>query len=502
MPSADTVLVRFAGDLTTKSRGTRVHFLRRLHRNLREAYRREEIEAEVERQWGRVLVSSRDPRAAEVASRIFGVQSVSRAVRRPWSSLDDLVVAGVELFGDAVAGKRFAVRARRSGDRRDIPFQSIDVERALGTALLARAAGVDLDDPEVTAHLEIHRGDAYFFTSQIAGPGGLPLGVEGQALALISGGFDSAVAAWQMMKRGVAVDFLFFNLGGRAHEEGVQRITKLLAETWVYGHRPVLHAVDFRPVVEDLQAATRSRFWQVLLKRLMMRAASQVARELELPALVTGEAVGQVSSQTLQNLAVIDAAAALPVFRPLLTYNKDEIITLARRLGTFEISAGVEEFCAIVARRPATAARADEVEAEEAKLEPAALTAVIGARRAIDLRGFEPATARELEIAVDAIPDGARLVDLRSRTAYDAWHPEGAEWMDYFATLHRLETLAAQVPWVFYCEVGLKSADLAERLRARRVAAWNLAGGVRGLLRRAQAEEPLLAALAAPAVRG
>lgn len=501
MPAADTVLVRFSGDLTTKSRGTRAHFQRRLYRNLREAYRREEIAAEVERQWGRLMVATADPRAAEVTSRIFGVQSVSRAVRRPWSDLDSLVAHGAELFGDAVADKRFAVRARRSGDRRDVPFRSIDLERELGTVLLERASRVDLDDPEVTARIEVHRDDAFFFTSQLAGPGGLPLGVEGQALALLSGGFDSAVAAWQMMKRGVAVDFLFFNLGGRAHEEGVQRVAKLLSETWIYGHRPVLHAVDFRPVVEALQASARPRFWQVLLKRLMLRVASQVADELELPALVTGEAMGQVSSQTLQNLSVIDAATSLPVFRPLLTYNKDEIVGLARRIGTFAISAGVEEFCAIVTRRPATAARLEEVEAEEAKLAPETLATALTARRAIDLRGFEPATVRELEIEADAVPAGARLVDLRSRAAYDAWHPPGAEWMDYFTALRRVEAFDAQAPWVFYCEVGLKSADLAERLRAQGLQAWNLAGGARGLLRRAEAEEPLLAALAAPAVR-
>lgn len=501
MATADTVLVRFSGDLTTKSRGTRAHFQRRLYRNLREAYRREEIAAKVERQWGRLMVATADPRAAEVTSRIFGVQSVSRAVRRRWSDFDDLIASGAELFGDAVADKRFAVRARRSGDRRDIPFRSIDLERALGTVLLERAAKVDLGDPEVTARIEVHRDDAFFFTSQLAGPGGLPLGVEGQALALISGGFDSAVAAWQMMKRGVAVDFLFFNLGGRTHEEGVQRISKLLSEIWIYGHRPVLHTVDFRPVVEDLQAATRPRLWQVLLKRLMLRVASRVAGELDLPALVTGEAMGQVSSQTLQNLSVIDAATTLPVFRPLLTYNKDEIVALARRLGTFEISAGVEEFCAIVARRPATAARLEEVETEEAKLSPEALTAALAARRAIDLRGFAPATVREVEIEVDAIPDRARLVDLRSRAAYDAWHPPGAEWIDYFTALRCLDTFDAVSPWVFYCEVGLKSADLAERLRAGGVQAWNLAGGARSLLRRTEAEEPLLAALAAPAVR-
>lgn len=502
MPGSTALLVRFSGDLTTKSRGTRVHFVRRLARNIRDALNREEISGQVERRWSRLLVYSDDPRALELLSRIFGVQSVSRSTVRAWQTLDDIVAAGDELFGDAVSGKRFAVRARRSGDRRNMPFNSLTVERMLGRELLRRAAAVDLDEPEITAHVEIHPQNAFFFSSVLPGPGGLPLGVEGRALALISGGFDSAIAAWQMMKRGVDLDFLFFNLGGNAHAQGVLRVSKLLSDNWIFGGRPTLHSIDLRPLVDALQRATNPRYWQVLLKRQMLRIAELVAVEFDLPALVTGEAMGQVSSQTLPNLAVIDSATRMMVMRPLIAFNKDAIVQMARRIGTYDISAQVAEFCAMLAKNPATAATLSAVEAEERKLPDDLAEKALASRSEMELRQLELSDLADKDLEIDHVPAGARLVDLRSKAAYDAWHPAGAEWMDYFSAIRDLSRFAADADWVAVCEIGLKSADLVERLAAAGVSAHHVRGGIKTLLRQRTETDPLLESLLAPAVRG
>lgn len=501
MPGSTSLLVRFSGDLTTKSRGTRVHFVRRLARNIRDAFNREEILGQVERRWSRLLVHTEDPRAAEVVSRVFGVQSVSRATARTWSSLEDIVDAGVELFGAAVADKRFAVRARRSGDRRNMPFNSMQVERTLGRELLRQARAVDLDHPEVTAHVEIHPQRAFFFDTVLDGPGGLPLGVEGRALALISGGFDSAVAAWQIMKRGVDLDFLFFNLGGAAHAEGVLRVSKLLSDSWIFGGRPTLHSIDLRPFVDALQASANPRYWQVLLKRQMMRVAERVAGELGLPALVTGEAMGQVSSQTLPNLAVIDAATGMLVMRPLIAFNKDEIVQLARRIGTYDISAQVAEFCAMLAKNPATSASLEAIEWEEEKLAPGLVEDAFASRTAVGLRQIDLSGVGKPELEIEHVPAGAHLVDLRSKAAYDAWHPAGAEWMDYFTAIHDPSRFDPDGEWIFVCEIGLKSAHLAERLAAAGTPARHIRGGIRTLLSKQRAQDPLLDSLMAPAVR-
>ena len=337
-PDSQLVLLRFSGDITIKARGTRFQFVRRLLHNLRDALTSEGFPPRVQLSHNRIFV--RLPPGAPVGAlaRVFGIQSISRVERRTDLCLDEIVRTGEELFRERVRGKRFAVRARRVGNRSQIAVDAREVERRLGAALLPVAAGVDLGRPEVTAHLELLKGDAYLFAERIPGYGGLPLGVEGRAVALISGGFDSAVAAWYLLKRGVALDYVFCNLGGTTHQQGVLRVAQVLAQRWSYGDRPNLHAIDFGDVARELQAKTARRFWQVLLKRLMLRAASRVADERRAAAIVTGEAVGQVSSQTLQNLAVISRATRKTILRPLVGFNKDEIIAVAERIGTFELS--------------------------------------------------------------------------------------------------------------------------------------------------------------------
>jgi thiamine biosynthesis protein ThiI len=403
--------------------------------------------------------------------------------RRPGQTLTKIVQAGEELFRSRVQGKRFAVRARRAAEQAKSPFTSQDIARALGARLLPHALQVDLDDPEVTVHVEVRDEHAYFFTERLGGPGGLPLGIEGRAVALISGGFDSAVAAWLMLKRGVALDYVFCNLGGRAHQQGVLRVLKVLADRWSYGDRPRLHAIDFQPLVQEMQSKTQSRYWQVLLKRLMYRAAERVARESNHLGIVTGEAIGQVSSQTLQNLSVISQVSGLPVLRPLLGFNKEEIIAYSRRIGTYEISAAVEEYCAIVPRHPATRASLHPVLAEEEKFDLALLEQAVAERRILELRSLDPEAWTAPEGEIEEIPKGATVIDLRSPSAYRVWHYPDAVHMDFFQALEDFSTLDRGRTYVLYCELGLKSADLAERMRQAGYRAFNFKGGMRSLMR-------------------
>jgi thiamine biosynthesis protein ThiI len=484
-PSAAThlALLRLSGDISTKARATRHQFVGRLLHNLRDALASEGLPQRIRVSHDRLFAELPDGADPGFLARVFGVQSVSVVERHPAGSLAAVVEAGVSLFRERVAGRRFAVRARRVGDRGRARIRGGEVNRELGAALLPLAAGVDLSNPEVTVHCELHEGEAYFFPESLAGPAGLPLGVEGRAIALISGGFDSAVAAWQLMKRGVALDYAFCNLGGSAHLRGTVRVAKLLGDRWSYGSRPRFHSIDFSPITDDLQAKAEPRYWQVLLKRSMLRAADLIADERRAPALVTGEALGQVSSQTLQNLAVISPASRRMILRPLVGFNKEEIIALAERIGTAELSKVVREYCDLAPRKPATAASQRAIDGEEAKLDLSLIEEAVAQREVHDLRDLDVDKLDLPEIQIDRVPDGAALIDLRSLAEYRGWHHPDALHLDFSQALRSFSSFDRTQTYVLTCHFGLKSAHLAELMRREGFEAFHLSGGIPALRR-------------------
>jgi thiamine biosynthesis protein ThiI len=225
------------------------------------------------------------------------------------------------------------------------------------------------------------------------------------------------VAAWQIQKRGVECDFVFCNLGGPAHLREVLRVAVHLASRWSYGTRPRLHAIDFEPIAAALRAHTQARYWQILLKRQMLRAAEAVAEQIGASAIVTGDSVGQVSSQTLPNLAVVSRATPLAVLRPLVGFDKSEIVDLARAIGTYELSESVGEYCALVPSKPATQARLDAVLAEEARFLCDPLEGPLAERTAFALRELDEAAFDDGDLAIEELPAGAILVDVRPARA-------------------------------------------------------------------------------------
>jgi thiamine biosynthesis protein ThiI len=483
-------LLRFSGDLSTKAAGTKRLFARRLARNLEDALTSAGLDYRLRVGRYRFYLEVESVGAADLLTRIFGLQSFSVVHRVPWRTLDDLVVAGERGFREAVRGRRFAVRAHRSGNLSLIPFRSADVERDLGRRLLAVAAGVHLDDPEITAHVEVQPGQAFFYDRKIPGPGGLPLGVEGRALSLVSGGFDSAVASWLLCKRGVRLDYLFLNLGGSAHRAGVLRVLDVLARHWSYGTRPRLYEMDFAPVVATIRERVEGRYWQLVLKRLMLEAAAALAARLNVKAVVTGDALGQVSSQTLQNLAVLSPPGDRPLLRPLLGFDKQEIIALARRIGTYPHSAEVDEYCAILPRHPATHASREAVEAQLTRIEPERRAAWFAYASSTDLRSA-PKPAAPATPELEEIPSDAVVLDLRSRAAYTAWHVPGALHLDFTAALATYRSLDRSRSYAVYCEVGQKSAHLAELMREAGFRAAPVRGGVERLLKQVPAPDLL-----------
>lgn len=470
-------LVRLSAELSTKARGTRRRFTRQLVENVRDAFRRAGARAHVEDQWTRIFVRTSSVAAAGALARIPGISSYSRIEERCPAEMERIVESGVRLYADRVRGRSFAVRARRSGTH---PFSSHDVQVRLGAALNP-GARVDLGNPDVEVEVEVRDHFAYFFSGRSQGLGGLPLGVEGRAVCLLSGGFDSAVAAHLMLKRGVQLDYVFCNLAGDAYERSVVLVGKVLAEVWSYGTRPRLYAIDFGPPLDELRAKTQPRYWQIILKRLMYRAAVQIADEVGASAIVTGEAIGQVSSQTLANLAAIEPAADRPVLRPLLGFDKSEIIDASRRIGTFEISSKVKEYCAIAPGNPVTHARPAVTAEEEMKMDLEVLRDATSRRRVIDLLEINAADLVEQYLFTERLPEDAAVLDVRSEPEWEEWHYPGAVHRDFWELSSELGGLDRDRTYVVYCDAGIQAAQLAEKMQRKGFEAYAFRGGTRAL---------------------
>jgi len=476
-PPAAALLVRLSAELTTKSRGTRRRFTRRLVDNVREALRASGARTQVESQWTRLLVTTSRPDALDVLTRVSGVSSVSVVAGRCDARLEEIVRVGASIFADRVRGRSYAVRAKRSGDH---DFSSGEVQRALGAALNP-GARVDLGDPDVEVEVEVRDQSAFFFSGRTPGLGGLPLGVEGRAVCLLSGGFDSAVAAWLLIKRGVELDYVFCNLAGDAYERSVVQVARVLFERWSHGTLPRVHAIDFSGALEEIRAKVQPKYWQLILKRLMYRAARQVAEETGALGIVTGEAIGQVSSQTLANLAAIEDAVDLPVLRPLIGFDKGEIVDLSRTIGTYELSSRVKEYCAIAPGSPVTHASPASARKEESRLDLEVLRAAVRSRRVIDVQRLSAADLVESYLLTDRVPEGAVVLDVRSESEWEEWHYPGAirrEGWELTATPTRIDPNGK---YVLYCDAGTQAAMFAEELQRRGVEAYAFRGGTRAL---------------------
>ncbi len=304
--------------------------------------------------------------------RVFGVANFSRAARAP---LDIDVIASSILadLGDTETPS-FRVTVKRADKR--FPMKSPEVEREVGGRIkLAKGWHVDLDRPAMTITVEIMKDHAFYAFAKERGAGGLPSGVSGKVACLLSGGIDSPVAAWRMMKRGcttLLVHFHSYPFLSRASQEKVRELAQLLT---TYQYRSRLFLVAFGEIQRQVVLSAPAALRVVIYRRLMMRIADRIARANGARALVTGEVIGQVASQTLENLSVIASATDLPILRPLVGMDKDEIVAQAERLGTFEISIVPDQDCCqlFTPRHPATRATLEAVEEAERQLPVAEL---------------------------------------------------------------------------------------------------------------------------------
>ena len=345
-------------------------FMGRLVRNLRGAVAGLDVR-DVRSLMGRIeVVLGPGAKPEEVGARIgrvFGVANYSYAGRAPLD-LDAIAAAILRDLGPRTCGS-FRVSVRRADKR--FPLTSPQAEREIGGRIReARGWRVNLDEPELTIHVELLTHDAFYFFGKERGAGGLPTGTAGRVACLLSGGIDSPVAAHRMMKRGCAVTFVHFHsypILSRASQEKARELVRLLT-TWQQHSR--LYLVAFGDIQQQVVLSVPGPMRVIVYRRLMLRIAERIARLRRAQALVTGDVVGQVASQTLENLAVIGSVATLPLFRPLIGMDKDEIMDEARAIGSYPISIVPDQDCCTLftPRNPMTRARLADIEAAEQSL--------------------------------------------------------------------------------------------------------------------------------------
>lgn len=368
----DGVLAAY-GEIAIKSDVVRRRFVRKLMSNIATGLKSLGAEFKIRHKWSRIIINTPFVgEALSLVSRIFGVVYASPFKLVSLSELKDFIKSSSpKLLENA---ESFAVRVRRTGTH---PFTSLDLERELGAIVKEETnLKVSLDNPDKTIFVEVRDDECYIFMDKFRGPGGLPLGTAGKVICLISGGIDSPVAAWLMMRRGCSIIplFAYFPRGG--DESDLKRFIEVIKilKKWhigeempVYIYKHEHNLIAFRKIA--------LKYTCILCRRMMYRVANELAKRTGAKAIVTGENLAQVASQTLYNLRVIDQASELPVLRPMIGFNKEESIRLAKKIGTYEascmrVTSGCTPIKGCWARppKPVTKAELEEVLELESKL--------------------------------------------------------------------------------------------------------------------------------------
>jgi tRNA uracil 4-sulfurtransferase len=389
----DSVLIRYH-EIALK-KGNRRYFIELLKRNLISAVKDLGIK-EIRSLPARLLLTFKADYDTEVLIErirsVFGVANFSMVERTPRDieTLRDRILESL----DGGRFSSFRIDTQR-GDK-TFALKSPEINRQLGAAVKNQTgARVDLTNAELTVTVEILPRDAFFGFNKIAGPGGLPVGASGRVVALISGGIDSPVGAYRMMQRGCRLIFVHFHSAPYLDQTSQQKVRQLVTELTRCQFQSRLYLIPFGEIQRQIVAAVARPLRVILYRRMMLRIAEQVARREKCQALITGESLAQVASQTLENMAVIQQAAQLPVLRPLVGMDKQEIIDQARRIGTYEISSIPDQDCCqlFVPKHPATRARLADVEQDESRLDMEALIR-LGTTNATEEQFIFPAPAR------------------------------------------------------------------------------------------------------------
>ncbi len=463
-------LVKLFPEITIKSRPVRKRFIRQLRKNLKAVLAPLDEGVKVTGEWDCLEVevtASESPAIDLIIERMAstpGISQFAEVDRFDLPDMDGMLELASQYYAERLTDKTFAVRCKRMGKH---AFRSVDVERFVGAGLnqQTKSAGVKLVNPDVTVALEIRDEFLYVVSKNHQGLGGFPLGCQDAVLSLISGGFDSAVSSYLCIKRGLQTHYCFFNLGGRAHELAVKEVALFLWMKFHSSHRVKFVSVPFEGVVEEILNRVDNAQMGVVLKRMMLRAADKVAQQLDIKALVTGESVAQVSSQTLVNLSVIDGVAETLVLRPLATSDKQEIIDTARAIGTEDFSKHIPEYCAVISKNPTTKARLERIEKEEDRFNFDVLEESIASARIqliTDVVSDIESGSADVTI-VNSVDESSTVIDIRHPNEIDIKplilesNSQETLSIPFYALRTQFDSLDSSKRYLLYCDHGMMS---------------------------------------------
>ncbi|AWP33788.1 tRNA uracil 4-sulfurtransferase ThiI [Pantoea eucalypti] len=459
-------IIKLFPEITIKSPSVRLRFIKILASNIRNVLKTVSDDIAVVRYWDHIEVRSKNAALADIIpdelARIPGIHHVLAVEDREYTDIHHIFEQTLAQYRDSLEGKSFCVRVKRRGKH---SFSSQDVERYVGGGLNQHieSARVQLKNPDVTVNLEVEENRLTLVTARYEGLGGFPIGTQEDVLSLISGGFDSGVSSYMLLRRGSRVHYCFFNLGGAAHEIGVRQVAHYLWNRFGRSHRVRFVAINFEPVVGEILEKVDDGQMGVVLKRMMVRAASTIAERYGVQALVTGEAVGQVSSQTLTNLRLIDNASDTLILRPLISHDKEHIIRIAREIGTEDFASTMPEYCGVISKSPTVKAVKAKIEAEEQNFDFTILDRVIEEATNVDIRTIAEQTEEEVvEVeTVALLSENDVVLDIRSIDEQEekplTLNATEVKSLPFYKLSTQFGDLDQNRTWLLYCDRGVMS---------------------------------------------
>ncbi|MBT4936427.1 tRNA 4-thiouridine(8) synthase ThiI [Candidatus Peregrinibacteria bacterium] len=461
------ILVKFFSEINVKSKPVKKRLTNILCSNLAIALKKIDPEIKVRNAWDKIIIKSPVENKKLKKSligkikKISGIQFFMEVKEYELSDFNSIVEKVLLSHKESLKNKRFCVRCKRSGVH---SFSSIDIEKYAGGSLLRKIEGtkVDLHTPEVTVHIEIKDEKFYVIEEKIQGLCGYPVGSQEKILSLLSGGYDSGVSSFLSIKKGCKTDFLFFNLGGHAHEVGVKQLAFFLSNHYSDGYEGKVISIPFEEVVKELLKNVYHKYRGIVLKRCMLKVAEMIANKNNYKALITGESIGQVSSQTLTNLNVITQAINTLVLRPLISYDKEEIISLARKIGTEPFARSMPEYCGVISEKPSTAAKIEKVLHEEVSFNESLLESAYENKRVVSIQEItsDVQSLGEVEVVSTAREEDV-IIDIREeeKRKKDPFQHESSETkiIPFFDINKEFPKLDQTKEYLFYCEKGIVS---------------------------------------------